>query len=280
MTEYAAHLLKNPPEITMFVIMDYMTEYALRNHICTRHELIYILDGALSLHLGKNQIFEASPGDLLLIPSGTVHRDDFTIRGGLRVLYINFEWDEPEYFQTVNNAELAHLNYEIRCEVQRRLEFMRLYWEKTPVGLFHATFQLHGILQLLYFGVMNSRRSDHKEPLTIKENMQLARRFIIRNHASPLTLEDVSKFIGINPTYFSQQFSREFGISFSAYLTATRLEYAKHMLLNSSKQVAEVADLCGFNSSGYFIKVFRKHFGMPPKAYISAERKKVDSHGG
>ena len=266
------HLQRSVPRLRQFMIMDYAANYSQNSHRAVCHELLCILDGQVTLHLEKNLQFNAIPGDLLLVPANSLHRDEFTARKGLRVLFITFDWDEPEFFRTVNNLVLINLNYDTRSEVQRRLEFMRMRWENSPGGLLHATFQLHGILLLLYFDAANPSRTPAAENPLMHESMYRAKHFIRRNYASQITLADTAAFVGMNATYFSKQFFHEFGINFSSYLTAIRLETARHLLLNGSKQVAEVSALCGFSSSGYFIKVFRKRFGLTPKAYVEAER--------
>lgn len=273
MQDFEEKMLKSVPVVSRFFVADYQTVYARRDHANPSHELIYILDGNITLHMDKNLIFNAVPGSLLLIPANVLHRDEFTPRHGLRVLCIHFTWDAPEFFSAVNNFQLLHLDYEARSELQRRLEFMRLHWDDSPAGVFHTTFQLHNILLLLYSGVTNARQQENRKDIPVRTGMHLAMQFINRNYASQITLSDVAEHVGMNASYFSKLFAREFGINYSAYLTATRLKYAKHMLLNTSKQVAEIANSCGFSSSGYFIKVFSRHYGMTPKAYIAQAAK-------
>ena len=52
------------------------------------------------------------------------------------------------------------------------------------------------------------------------------------------------------------------------YLTMLRLESAE-VLLSSEEdlKVEDVAHFCAFASASYFVKVFRKYYGMTPKEY-------------
>ena len=55
------------------------------------------------------------------------------------------------------------------------------------------------------------------------------------------------------------------GTSAINYLNEYRLKVANTLLLNTNKQVQEIASLCGFNDVGYFCKLFKKQFGKSPK---------------
>ena len=276
MLDEMKHLQASLPRLHRFAVMDYATVYSLKSHRSLRNELLFILDGRVTLHLGKDLQFNAMRGDLLLIPADTWHRDEFTPRRGLRVLFLAFDWDEPEFFRTVNNLVLIGLDDDIRSEVQRRLEFMRMNWrEDSPEARFHTEIQLHGILLLLYFGAVSSPKAPAGDNRLMHKNMDRAKHFILRNRTSPITLADAAAAAGMNASYFSKRFALEFGINFSPYLTAARLELARHLLLNSTKQVAEIAALCGFSSGSYFIRVFKKHFGKTPGAYAEIERRTV-----
>jgi TolB-like protein/AraC-like DNA-binding protein len=54
------------------------------------------------------------------------------------------------------------------------------------------------------------------------------------------------------------------GLSVSQLINQIRLEEAMQLLRAGTMNVSEVADSVGFNSSSYFIKCFREHYGYPP----------------
>jgi AraC-like DNA-binding protein len=96
------------------------------------------------------------------------------------------------------------------------------------------------------------------------EVMQRVKHFLDQNYSSQVSLKDAAEFAGLSPSYLSRLFHHEFGVSFSAYLTARRLESARHLLQTTRLQIAEIAARCGFGSSSYFIKVFSAHYGVTP----------------
>lgn len=52
-----------------------------------------------------------------------------------------------------------------------------------------------------------------------------------------------------------------------SYLLNYRIEQAKSLLQNSMETVGQIGISCGFQSSGYFSKAFRKQTGMTPNQY-------------
>lgn len=262
-------ILAAAPQVESFRVLEYDNRYATTEHRSSADELMYILEGKVTLHLEERLVFNAVPGDFLIVKSGVCHRDEFLVLKGLRVMMLRFFWQNKTFFQLVNNRSLLNMSYDVRNEVRRRLNFMLANWDSSPAGLQHASIQLHGILLLFYFDSLKSRglpRMPQTAPA--QEAMQRAKHFIDQNYAEPLTLKQAAGYIGISPAYFSRMFRHEYGVSFCQYLTSRRLEASQQLLQTTGLQIAEIAARCGFSSSSYFIKVFSEHFHVTPKNYI------------
>lgn len=54
------------------------------------------------------------------------------------------------------------------------------------------------------------------------------------------------------------------GSSFKRYLNSVRLEEAKRLILNTDRQVTEIAYLVGYNNPSYFNSLFNRRFGQSP----------------
>ena len=74
----------------------------------------------------------------------------------------------------------------------------------------------------------------------------------------------------MNVDYVSKQFVRQTGIKFSAYLTNTRMELAKKLLLKQgSDKICNIAEEIGYgNNPQYFSQLFKKYTGMSPTVWV------------
>ena len=88
-----------------------------------------------------------------------------------------------------------------------------------------------------------------------------------RFKSSDFTVGDIARILHFSPTYISKLFKREMGISLQLYLLNVRLEYAADLLIGGDLSIADVASTSGFNSTAYFIKQFKKKYGVTPKKY-------------
>ncbi|MCE5343619.1 MAG: response regulator [Eubacteriales bacterium] len=101
------------------------------------------------------------------------------------------------------------------------------------------------------------------------EVVSRARAMIHEYYTSGITLEEISEKLCITPEYLSQQFHKEIGINYSAYIRALRMDKAKELLRTTELKVYEVAKRVGYADSKYFARVFKAETGRMPCGYRS-----------
>jgi len=79
-----------------------------------------------------------------------------------------------------------------------------------------------------------------------------------------LTLEEVSKNVYLNSSYFSKIFKSELGCSSISYINNVRIEKSKDLLFNLSIPLTDVSSLMGFEEQSYYTKIFKKMIYMTP----------------
>lgn len=90
-------------------------------------------------------------------------------------------------------------------------------------------------------------------------------KYLDQNLCEPLTLQSVCAIFGISQTYLSRLFRKYKNMSFNEYLTAIRIEKAKHLITeNPEMPLKDVAKIVGYNDQFYFSRVFRSLTGIPP----------------
>ena len=90
---------------------------------------------------------------------------------------------------------------------------------------------------------------------------------INRNYMTNLTLTALSQDLHYSPAYLSRLFAAETGESFHNLLRKKRIENSCRLLLNTHKQVQEIAQLVGYADLKTFQSAFKQIMHTTPKAY-------------
>jgi two-component system response regulator YesN len=83
-----------------------------------------------------------------------------------------------------------------------------------------------------------------------------------------MNLTAIAEKFHISLSHLSRMFSKTMQLNFNEYLTQTRLEHAKKILIEKYwLNNQEIAEQVGFSDGRYFSQVFKKHCGKTPKEY-------------
>jgi len=99
------------------------------------------------------------------------------------------------------------------------------------------------------------------------QRLSRTREWIQANYASPVTLGDMAAVAALNSQHFLCLFRDCYGITPHRFLTNTRLEEARQLLLSSGETVATICHQTGFESLSSFSGLFRSRFGQSPSVY-------------
>jgi AraC-like DNA-binding protein len=94
-----------------------------------------------------------------------------------------------------------------------------------------------------------------------------ARQFIRERFAEDLSLRTIASAVNTSRFYFCKQFRKATGLSLTEFVSRTRIEQAKNLLLNRNLRVSEIAYAIGFQSLTHFNRAFKKIVGRSPTAY-------------
>lgn len=85
------------------------------------------------------------------------------------------------------------------------------------------------------------------------------------NLAEPLSLVEIADAADLSRRQIERLFRQEMGRSPARYYLEIRLDRARHLLLQSSMPVVDVAVACGFVSASHFSKCYRELYGRSPQ---------------
>lgn len=255
------------PDVHSMGAMLFDPRWAEQAHTSQSCELLYVISGLVELHLGGRS-YTAGPGDVLLVPAETEHRDAFDLDAGLQVFMVFFDWPAAgEFFRQVTNDILRGLSAYRKADIAAQVE--RLHRDtqgEFAADRLLARARLFSILMLMLREAAGETPRDEQAARGRRRRalMLAAKRYLDHHYMRPVTLEDIARALDVSAFYLSHVFSEENDFSLFAYLTAIRMEKACAMLQAGQMNVSEVARAVGYEDSNYFSKVFRKHFGCPP----------------
>lgn len=91
--------------------------------------------------------------------------------------------------------------------------------------------------------------------------------YIHENLDQNLTLAELAAVVQMSPHYFATLFKQSTGLSPHQYVTKSRIEKAKRLLLKRELTIVEICQEVGFQNQSHFTRVFRQHTAKTPKAY-------------
>ncbi|VGO14930.1 HTH-type transcriptional activator Btr [Pontiella desulfatans] len=89
-----------------------------------------------------------------------------------------------------------------------------------------------------------------------------AKAFMREHFERDFAVDEIAESLGISKAYLMREFKKGTGQTVNQFLTALRIEKAKELLADSN--VTDTAFSVGYNDSGYFGTVFKKHTGQTP----------------
>ena len=92
-------------------------------------------------------------------------------------------------------------------------------------------------------------------------------RHMQRSYAQSIGIADIAAMLQVSASHLSRVFLRETGSRPVEYLTRLRLEEAVRLLNTTQLSIDAISRRCGFGDGNYFIKVFRAHMGLSPRAF-------------
>lgn len=242
-------------------------KYQMRTQWHSDTELDCVLEGSLIVSLG-NQTYEMTKGQSLLIPGGVIHSAEAK----------NCVYECMVFAPTVLYSTLQH-----RTEVKRKLIKPVFFTDNEKVDrIFDGLktqepgyeFQVIGDLYTLIYEAISQQKSTIQDTTDYRiDQIKTAISFIEENYPRTITLASLSAACSLSPNYFCRFFKEITGQTPMEYINAYRVEAACEMLL-AGASVTDTALTCGFNDLSYFINVFKKHMGMPPKQYAGLYKEK------
>ncbi|MBE6712709.1 MAG: AraC family transcriptional regulator [Ruminococcaceae bacterium] len=219
--------------------------------------LIHYINSGKGSFTREGKTFNLSGGDLFVIPPylETYYEADST--DPWSYVWIGFDSNEnvSAFLQKpiLHCPEAKHIFEEMKlCELKKfgKTEFLLAkLWE--------------------FFSMISANGKDHSS------YTEIAIQYMKNEYMNPISVSELAKRLGLDRSYFSNIFKKQFGISPGKYLSNLRLSNAAELLTKHGMSPTTAAFSCGFTDIYHFSKAFKKQFGLSPRAYKEENKKKT-----
>ena len=87
------------------------------------------------------------------------------------------------------------------------------------------------------------------------------------NYSQKLSMPSLADLAGYTESYLSRSFKKEVGVTITQYIENLRCKKAAEMLRSGTAPIQEISSYVGYDDNNYFVKVFRRQFGVTPSEY-------------
>ncbi len=227
-------------------------------------EIIYIDDGCGTVTCNSIP-YNVSKNDIFIINSNLPHK--VGSKKTMRYHYLIPDRD----FCKLNGIDTNLISFKqiVRDNTASDL-YNNVVSEYNSNSDFHSAGVRHAVISLLLYLARNySANSSQRRPGSKEDNIHLAIGFIYSNFNKQLNLEDIAAQVGLSKYYFCREFKRMTNETPFNFIHRIRCEYAKKAMLSyGKKSLCEISEMCGFENTTYFTKVFKRFTGYPPSVFL------------
>lgn len=236
-------------------------------------EIDYVIRGCMWTNLsGEDR--DLFGGDYVLVNSEAVHQTCGKFPDEpVKYLVVQFSYNYIKtYFPDFDSYSLdVNINEAARARVRELLKTIVFEMENpSEFSKLKTSCAMSQILMHLFTKCRVRREIDPDNPPAEEGPDYIAKAisYIKENYRERITLEDISSFVGLTPTYFSRYFKAATQKTFKGYLNLVRLENTLIDIQQNGLSETRASLENGFPSVKSFISVFKSVYGCAPSEYV------------
>jgi YesN/AraC family two-component response regulator len=190
-------------------------------------------------------------------------------------IFMDVELSDGECFEVFRHVEVkvnvvmttAYDNYAVNAFRVRSLDYLL-----KPIDYVELDRILTQLVKRL------RERKPHAQPETVMETgqeknaaendvVQAVKDYVRVHIRDTIYIGDIAASVFLNEQHLMRIFKRETGVSVLEYITGERLAVSKRLLITTALPVNQVALQAGYENYSYFIRLFKRNFGVTPQVY-------------
>ena len=244
-----------------------------REHFHQDIELIYVLDGTMTVEVG-DQKSELKAEDILVVNANKKHllrsvdKDILYLRLGIAYQIVSDVFQSVDIIFWCDSSKENDERYEEVRGTLKELLSQYIMGGRTEVSFGYISL-CYKVLELLslHFLVQTGDKENITDKDRFEDRILQINNYIRSNYAQNISLKDLSEKLYLSIGYLSRFFKKNYGMSFADYLTNIRLYHAVDDLLYTNAPITHIAYDNGFTNAAVFNKAFKKAYGETPSAF-------------
>jgi AraC-like DNA-binding protein len=255
---------------THFALLKQRVKTQKRMLLLHENTLVFVVEGHKLLHFEDTSI-QISAGSVLLMKRGFYVMSDI-IESGLnfKSLLIYFSNEQVKkfllkfnYTQPASPLSESYLTIPATSALDDFREHYVKYFNQN-ISTLPAVLNLK-LYELFLLLLSTPQQQQVLAFLQQTAFQQTDISYLIKQYLfQPITLPELAKLSGRSLATFKRDFVQLYQKAPGKWITEQRLNYARVILQQTPKQVAEIAYECGYNNVPHFIKAYKQHFGVTP----------------
>lgn len=93
------------------------------------------------------------------------------------------------------------------------------------------------------------------------------KKLVHANILNSISLSSLASSLSVSKEYLATCFKKDYDLTVTQYIHKKKMEYACQLLMNANYSIHEIANRLCYNSTSYFIKVFKDTIGITPTEF-------------
>jgi len=230
--------------------------------------LIHYIEKGEGFYVVNKQVYPVNEGDIFCIFPGDII--SYYTNPENPWSFYWFSFNGRKALSLLSNIGISRttlvrnvLDDNIASQISNLLEIFHSNQSNNIPKRLGSLYLIFGYLEESYKKSENLTSAKNSSSDYIEKTIQ----YISCNYHKKLTISDISRYVGLERTYFSKLFHKCTGISPQNYIMKYRIEKSIQLLKTTDMNISEVCECVGIKENYYFSRVFKSITGSSPKKY-------------
>jgi AraC family transcriptional regulator, arabinose operon regulatory protein len=230
--------------------------------------LIYCLEGEGWFELESIRQ-KVTAHHVFILPKGKAHVYGCQHDNPWTIYWIHFDGEKAGFFAEGMDKPLC-ISPQEDSRIKERLNLFEEIFSTLKNGYrkdnlaYSSTCLFHFLGSLKYIGAFRESVSSSLQPRDMADE---AIHMMRENINKRLTLKEISDYIGLSSSHFSNLFHQKTGFAPLYYFTHLKIQEACHHLDFSNLKINQISMMIGMEDALYFSRCFSKIMGISPSEY-------------